>query len=174
MSAEKDFLRPPFPTFVDLLADKVAEEGIDEDSVVPRVGLMFRKLHQLMDDDGNQRVHRPGGWSRSDFRICIALWTLGPIPSRRITEVTNMGRATVSAALNRLSSADMVTKEPFAGDLRSVMVRLTPKGETSIRESYAGHLQVEHEWFDVLTDIEKQVLMMLLSKVMLHRGPKKL
>jgi DNA-binding MarR family transcriptional regulator len=114
-------------------------------------------------------VYRPAGWSHAGFRICIALWVMGPIPSHQVTAMTNMGRATVSAALKRISEEGLVTKEPSTDDARSVMVRLTPEGERAIRESYAWHLQIEHEWFDVLTEIEKQVLLMLLDKLMQNR-----
>src|SRR5690606_13085896 len=91
--------RPPFRSFVDRVADKVDEEGIDDDLVIPRLSLMMRKLNQLMTDDATQQVYRPAGWSHAGFRICIALWVMGPMASNQVTAMTNMGRATVSAAL---------------------------------------------------------------------------
>ncbi|GGH41052.1 MarR family transcriptional regulator [Microbacterium album] len=161
-------LRPPFHSLVARVADKAAEGG--EDDVVPRLSMMMRKLSQLMSDDATQRVYRPRGWSHAGYRICVSLWVMGPMPSHQVTAMTNMGRATVSAALKRICDIGLVTKEPLEQDGRSVMVRLTPLGEQAIRESYAAHLAIEHEWFDMLTDVEKLVLLMLLEKLMTGRN----
>src|SRR5690625_3056275 len=159
-------LRPTFHDFVDRVADKGARAGIDADLVVARLSLMTRQLNHLMNDDAMKRIYRPVGWSAAGFRICMALWVMGPLPSHKVTAMTNMGRATVSAALKRITDDGLVTREPLADDHRSVLVSLTPKGEELIRESYAWHLQIEHEWFDVFTEVEKHLFLMLLEKLL--------
>ncbi|GAA4430900.1 hypothetical protein GCM10023169_34800 [Georgenia halophila] len=161
--------RPNFKSFVDSVTDKVADEGIDTEGVIPRLSLMTRKLNQLMADDAAQRVYRPGGWSHASFRICVSLWVMGPLPSHRVASMTNMSRATVSAALKKILEDELITKEPSTEDLRSVVVRLTPRGEKLIRESYQWHLEVENEWFGALTEAERHILLMLLEKIMENR-----
>ena len=162
---EETPVRPPFYSFVDGVAEVVSREDVASDSVTPRLSLMMRRVNQLMSDDATRRVYRPHGWSHAGFRICIALWVMGPMASHRVTAMTNMGRATVSAALKRISDEGLVIKEPSPDDLRSVHVRLTPLGEEKIRESYAVHLAGEHEWLDAMTLAEKHMLLMLLEKL---------
>ncbi|GAB3616667.1 MarR family winged helix-turn-helix transcriptional regulator [Okibacterium endophyticum] len=157
-----------FRSFVDASAHKVNELGIDQDTVIPRLSLVARKLNQLMTDDAERRVHRPAGWTQASFRICFALWVLGPLPSHRIAAVTSIGRATISAALKKIHEDGLVTKEPSIEDQRSVVMRLTPQGETATRRTYEAHLEVEREWFGSLTDVEQTLLLMLMQKVMDH------
>jgi len=159
-------LRPTFQDFIDRVVEKVVEEGFEGEPVIARLSLVMRQLSNLMNDDAARRIYRPVGWSAAGFRICMALWVMGPLASHRVTAMTNMGRATVSAALKRITDEGLVVKEPLADDHRSVLVSLTPKGEELIRESYAWHLQIEHEWFDVFTEVEKHLFLMLLEKLL--------
>lgn len=155
-----------FPSFVDLVATKAAEDGIAVDQSVPRLSLLARRLGQTMLDDSSERVYKPAGWSHASYRICITLWIMGPLPSHRVTAMTNMSRATVSAALKRIDDEGLITKAASTEDARSVTVTLTDKGEGLIRSSFAAHMEFENEWFGVLTDIEKQLLIMLIEKLL--------
>ncbi|GGA75064.1 hypothetical protein GCM10011490_27250 [Pseudoclavibacter endophyticus] len=155
-----------FPTFADLVAVKAIEEGIEVDPLTPKLSLLARRLGQTMLDDSHREVYKPAGWSHASYRICITLWVMGPLPSHRVTAMTNMSRATVSAALKRSVDDGLVTKEASTDDARSVTVELTPLGEAKIRQSYTEHLAFEREWFNALTDIEKQLLVLLIEKLL--------
>lgn len=155
-----------FPSFADLVAARAVDEGIVDDPTIPRLSLLARRLGQEMLDDSASLVYKPAGWSHASYRICITLWAMGPLPSHRVTAMTNMSRATVSAALKRLDEDQLITKSASEVDARSVTVSLTPAGETQIRRSFADHMGHENTWFRALTEIEQQLLIMLIQKLL--------
>lgn len=155
-----------FPSFADRVAAKALESGVESDPLTPKLSLLARRIGQTMLDDSFREVYKPAGWSHASYRICITLWVMGPLPSHRVTAMTNMSRATVSAALKRSVDDGLVTKEASTDDARSVTVGLTPLGEEKIRDSYSKHLTYERRWFEALTDIEKQLLIMLIEKLL--------
>lgn len=160
-----------FSSFADLVAARAIHEGLIEDPTTPRLSLLARRLGQEMIDDSASLVYKPAGWSHASYRICITLWVMGPLPSHRVTSMTNMSRATVSAALKRLDEEGLITKTASEVDARSVTVSLTPAGENQIRTSFAAHMRYEDSWFAALTDIEKQLLIMLIEKLLAKRRP---
>lgn len=158
-----------FRTFVETASQKAKELDTGHDPLIAQLSLVARKMGQLMQDDAERRVHKPAGWAHSSFRICFALWTMGPLPPHRIAAVTNMSRASISAALKKILDDGLVTKEPSVEDQRSLLLQLTPKGETLTRETYEAHLDLEAEWFGSLTEAERMVMLMLMQKLLENR-----
>lgn len=126
-------------------------------------------MSQAMQDDADRRVHKPAGWAQASFRLCFALWTLGPLPPHRISSVTSMSRATISSALKKVLDDGLITKEPSKEDQRSMVLQLTEKGENLTRETYEAHLRLEEEWFGSLTEAERLVMLMLMEKILDNR-----
>lgn len=158
-----------FRTFVETASQKAKELDTGHDPIIAQLSLVARKMSQLMQDDADRRVHKPAGWAQSSFRVCFALWTMGPLPPHRISAVTNMSRASVSAALKKILDDGLVTKEPSVDDQRSLLLQLTPKGEKLTHETYEAHLGLEAEWFGSLTEAERMVMLILMQKILDNR-----
>lgn len=155
-----------FRKFVDAAVERAAPILDFEDPMVLKLSLMLRKVTQLMADDANRKVHQPEGWTQANFRICFALWVSGPMPPHQIAAVSNMSRATVSAAIKKILEDGLISKEPSTVDQRSTVLRLTPAGEEAVIRTYRSHIGLEHEWLQPLTDTERLLLFMLLEKLL--------
>lgn len=155
-----------FRKFVEAAVERATATVKFEDPMVLQLSLMLRKVTQLMADDANRKVHQPEGWTQANFRICFALWVSGPMPPHQIASVSNMSRATVSAAIKKILDDGLVSKEPSTVDQRSTVLRLTPAGEAAVIRTYQSHIGLEHEWLQPLTNTERLLLFMLLEKLL--------
>jgi DNA-binding MarR family transcriptional regulator len=155
-----------FRNFVDAAVGRATPILDFEDPMVLKLSLMLRKVTQLMAEDANRKVHQPEGWTQANFRICFALWVSGPMPPHQIAAVSNMSRATVSAAIKKILEDGLITKEPSPVDQRSTVLRLTPAGEDAVVRTYQSHIGLEHEWLQPLTSTERLLLYMLLEKLL--------
>jgi len=155
-----------FHTFVDSAVERASKDFDFEDPMVLRLSLMLRKINQLMSDDANRKIHVPHDWTQTSFRVCFALWVSGPLPAHRISQSTNLGRATVSAAIKKVEKEGLIVREKSEIDQRSTVLSLTQRGETAIADSYRSHIELEHEWLEPLTDTERLLLASLLEKLL--------
>jgi len=158
-----------FAHFVDKALARAEQEMEVQQPNTLRLSLMLRKISQMMSDEYTQTIYQPEGWTQTSFRVCFGLWISGPMPQHQISSDTNMSRATVSAALKNLEQTGFIERKQSDADQRSSIVSLTAKGTETIIRSYRQHLELELEWFDPLTDIERLLLLSLLNKI-LH-GP---
>lgn len=155
-----------FRKFVDAAVERATSVLEFDDPMVLKLSLMLRKVTQLMAEDANRKVHQPEGWTQANFRICFALWVSGPMPPHQISTVSNMSRATVSAAIKKILEDGLISKEPSTVDQRSTVLRLTPAGEEAVIRTYQSHIGLEHEWLQPLTNTERLLLFMLLEKLL--------
>jgi|SRR5690625_21141 len=160
-----------FHTFVESAVERASQVLDFDDPMVLRLSLMLRKVNQLMADDANRKIHVPDGWTQTSFRVCFALWVSGSLPPHRISAATNLSRATVSAAIKKVEKDGLVVRKQSAVDQRSTVLSLTQEGETAIVRSYDSHIELEHQWFQPLTDTERLLLFSLLDKLLYKGNP---
>lgn len=121
---------------------------------------------RLVSNDIEETVHRPKGHSWAIFRYLFALWMYGAIPSNQLATVTGMRRSQVSNLTGQLEKEGLVTRRKSSNDGRAVVISLSEQGTDYISNAFDDHHVLERQWSDGLTDIERDVLIALLDKLM--------
>jgi MarR family transcriptional regulator, negative regulator of the multidrug operon emrRAB len=156
-------------SFVELAKKRIDEEFDDNDARATRVILTLNRAASLVIYDLESSIHRPRGWSWSAFRLMFVLWLAGPMESNTAANLGGMSRAAVSNLSNTLVASGMLRKDAAVQDRRAVTLCLTDKGLQEIRDTFRDHNRRESRWASVLTEIEQDLLVMLLEKLMAHR-----
>ncbi|PCC45530.1 hypothetical protein CIK64_15335 [Brevibacterium aurantiacum] len=115
-------------------------------------------------------IHRPRLGSWAAYTLLFVLWNAGPMPSHRLAELSNMSRAAVSNMTKTLLTRGYIEKKPHSRDGRAITLHLTESGTVAIEESFAKEVVREREWMSALTDIEQQLLIQLLDKLISSRN----
>ena len=76
---------------------------------------------------------------QSDFGVLEALLHKGPLPIKTLGEKVLLTSGSITSAIDRLERRGWVERTADSGDRRSRIVRLTPDGRKTIRETFAGH-----------------------------------
>lgn len=121
---------------------------------------------RLVSNDIEESVHRPRGHSWAVFRYLFALWMYGEMPSNQLATVTGMRRSQISNLTGQLEKEGLVTRRKSTHDGRAVVISLSEEGETYISKAFDDNHVQEVQWADGLTDIERDVLIALLDKLM--------
>lgn len=85
-------------------------------------------------------------------------------------EATMVTSGAITARLDRLEKAGLISRAPHPGDRRGVIVQLTPKGKALIDEAVTAHVANEHQILSGLTQDERQTLAALLAKLVRSLG----
>ena len=120
--------------------------------------------------DLESTIHRPRHGSWAAYTLLFVLWNAGPLPSHRLAELSNMSRAAVSNMTKSLLAKGLVEKRPHSRDGRAITLHLTAAGTQAIEETFAKEISREFEWMSALTDIEQQLLIQLLDKLIGSRN----
>jgi DNA-binding MarR family transcriptional regulator len=80
-------------------------------------------------------------------------------------EATMVTSGAITARLDRLENAGLISRGPHPADRRGVIVQLTEKGRALIDEAVTAHVQNEHQILSGLTREEQDVLAGLLAKL---------
>lgn len=121
---------------------------------------------RLIANDIEESIHRPEGHSWAIFRYLFALWIYGELPSHQLATVTGMRRSQVSNLAGSLEKEGLVGRRKSSSDGRAVVIFLTEEGVDYISTIFDQHHVAEIEWSDGLTDIERDLLIALLDKLM--------
>lgn len=120
--------------------------------------------------DLESTIHRPRLGSWAAYTLLFVLWNAGPLPSHRLAELSNMSRAAVSNMTKTLLTKGYIEKKPHSKDGRAVTLHLTKLGTEAIEKSFAEEIRRERQWMSALTDIEQQLLIQLLDKLISSRN----
>lgn len=157
-------------SFVELTGKRIAEELDVEDEMASKVIITLTRAANLVVYDLESSVHRPRGMSWSAFRLLFVVWLAGPIEPGRAAKLTGMSRAAVSSLANTLIARGMMAKNASLTDGRTIMLEVTEEGRGYARSAFQEQNRQEHRWASALTDVEQQLLVMLLQKLMSHRN----
>ncbi|GAA1588770.1 MarR family transcriptional regulator [Actinomadura kijaniata] len=158
---ELDFL-----SFVDFAVARTTAELPSVDADAMRLSLTLSRLASALVYDWESTVHRPRGLSWSGFRVLFVLWLAGPLEAKRAAVLTGMSRAAVSALVNTLERAGLVTRRPADHDGRAVTLELTDAGHDAITGAFQEHNRRERVLADSLSKQERTQLIGLLEKLM--------
>lgn len=125
---------------------------------------------RLVSNDIEETVHQPRGHSWAAFRYLFALWIYEELPANQLASVTGMRRSQISNLTKSLEKEGLVSRQKSKKDGRAVVISLTEKGLQNIATIFDEHHAQEIAWSDGLTNIERELLIALLDKLM--KSPK--
>lgn len=85
-------------------------------------------------------------------------------------EATMVTSGAITARLDRLEKAGLVSRAPHPADRRGVIVQLTENGKALIDEAVTAHVANEHQILSGLTHDERETLADLLAKLVRSLG----
>jgi DNA-binding MarR family transcriptional regulator len=110
------------------------------------------------------------GLTKASFEAIAALRRAGApyrMSQTTLMQALSLTPGTVSVRIDRLVAEGLVVREPHAEDRRSVLVRLTPRGEEAFDDVVGAHLETERRLLGALTRHECDVLAGLLRRLVL-------
>ncbi len=105
------------------------------------------------------------GIAPSHGDILWALFTYGELPMKRLAEIINRDKSTVTALVAKLIDCDYVQRKAHESDLRSSIISLTAKGMALQKDFWEVSESLRRTAYKGLTEEEKLTLMKLLTKI---------
>jgi MarR family transcriptional regulator, organic hydroperoxide resistance regulator len=105
------------------------------------------------------------GIAPSHGDILWALITYGDLPMKKLAEIINRDKSTVTALVNKLIKSGYVQRRTHDSDSRSSIISLTEKGRTLQKDFWEVSEALRNKAYQGLTDEEMKTLMHLLSKI---------
>ena len=152
--------------FSEMAARQVAKELSHPDLNLFHLSFAFSRTATQFARHVETHVHRPSGLTWAGFRILFTVWVCGSMESNRVARFSGLSRASVSSALRTLERDGLITRNPGKNDRRSVFVSLTSKGKKAVKDAYKEQHKVEENFYGVLTDKEKKILIELIEKIL--------
>ena len=105
--------------------------------------------------------------SQGRFIVLTLLYRVFDLPQNPcvLAEKAGVTRATITGLVDTLERDGLVTREHDSGDRRMMLVHLTPKGHSTLREVLPGHFKQMAAQMASLTEHERKTLVRLLNKV---------
>ena len=101
----------------------------------------------------------------SDFAVMEMLLHKGPQPVNEIGRRVELTSGAITAAVDRLESRGLVTREAHESDRRARIVRLTARGKEQAGKVFAGHKTAMDLAASGLSKAERAALIRLLRKL---------
>ncbi len=101
----------------------------------------------------------------SDFGVMEMLLHKGPRPVNEIGRRIGLTSGAITAAVDRLESCELVTREAHPSDRRARVVRLTARGREQAAKIFAGHKTAMDLAASGLSKSERTTLIQLLKKL---------
>jgi len=102
----------------------------------------------------------------SDFAVLEALLHKGPLPVNEIGKKVLLTSGSITVAVDRLETKELVERRPHGTDRRARMVHLTKEGRKLITRAYSDHAgDMERLESASLTRAERKTLISLLKKI---------
>ena len=161
---------PDYWQFAQAAAARVGREFPEVNTTANRLFVTLQRATSTVIYDFESTIHRPAGGTWSSYRLLFVLWVSGPLTPHRAARLTGMSRAAVSNLAGALETKGLLSKTASAQDGRSLTLRLTDTGLTTIREVFVRQNRREAEWGGALTEQESELLISLLDKLMAHRS----
>jgi DNA-binding MarR family transcriptional regulator len=144
--------------------------GLDEELF----GLFGRlqRAGRIFDKDV-ERSMKQNGLKVSEFLVLGALRRIGPPYCLTPTELFKsllITSGTITKRIDRLEERALVERRPDPSDRRGTLVCLTSTGKEIVDNAVASPGEEQYRWLvDVLTPVERKVLINLLRKLLLNR-----
>ncbi|MFC5997063.1 MarR family winged helix-turn-helix transcriptional regulator [Pseudonocardia hispaniensis] len=153
-------------SFVDVAISRTTRALPAVDARAMRLVLSLHRAANAIVYDLESTVHRPRGWSWPGFRVLFVVWLTAPVEAKRVAQLSGMSRAAVSALVNTLERAGLVSRRQASHDRRAVELSLTAEGERVFATAFVEHNSRERDWAGALDEQELTTLTALLEKLM--------
>jgi MarR family transcriptional regulator, 2-MHQ and catechol-resistance regulon repressor len=139
---------------------------ISKPSVEPatRVWTVLWKAAHAIEQNAARSVSELG-LGLSEFAVLEVLLHKGPQPVNVIGKKLLLTSGSITAAVDRLESKELVRRSTAKGDLRARIVQLTERGRRLIERAFRRHAMDMEEAMAVLRSSERTELVRLLKKV---------
>lgn len=104
----------------------------------------------------------------SQKRILILLRETKGMTQKELTARLGVQPGSASEVLNKLEQAGLIFRTPSEADHRTTHIRLTLDGEALAKEASAKRAERHEQMFAVLSEEEKDTLIVLLERVNAH------
>jgi len=102
----------------------------------------------------------------SDFAVLEALYHKGPLPVNEIGKKVLLTSGSITTAIDRLETRDLVERRSHGTDRRAKVVHLTKEGRKVIAKAYVGHAaDMERLASTSLNREERKTLIRLLKQI---------
>lgn len=101
----------------------------------------------------------------SQFGTLEAILHLGPLNQRALGEKLLKSGGNITMVIDNLERCGYVKRKKDVNDRRAVLIHLTPKGRSFIKDFFPKHLEKIKEEFSVFTEQEKKQLAALCKKL---------
>jgi DNA-binding MarR family transcriptional regulator len=108
---------------------------------------------------------KPLGLSSAYMPVIFALGRGEALSQRALTEAASIEQPTMAATLARMERDGWVKKQPDAGDRRSFLYSLTPKGMQMTEKVRAAGHAVNAAAMEGMNEAEREAYLRLLGKV---------
>jgi len=97
--------------------------------------------------------------------VLLYLDAHGPVPQTELVHYMGRDRSTVTATLQAMERAELVTRSPSPSDKRAMIVRLTRKGRNAVPRALAAWQELERRTTRTLSPSQQAELMTALAAV---------
>jgi MarR family 2-MHQ and catechol resistance regulon transcriptional repressor len=111
---------------------------------------------------------RKTGLGDSDFRVLELLLHKGPLPVNTIGPKVDLTPGSISVAVDRLESKELVVRKGDPEDRRIRIVELTSQGRQLISKIFQRHADAMERAVEGLSEEERETLISLLKKMGKH------
>ncbi len=137
---------------------------LDRDANASRVWLILWKAARAVEQNAVGSIAGLG-LGLSDFAVLEILLHKGPQPVNIIGKKVLLTSGSITAAIDRLESKNLVQRTTDPQDLRARIVELTSTGRSLIEEAFRQHVIDMEETMVVLKPVERIKLVRILKKL---------
>jgi len=106
------------------------------------------------------------GLTSSQFDVIATLGDTSGMTCKELSEKTLVTKGTLTGVLDRLEEKELIERVPSREDRRSIIIRLTPKGDARFRGVFPAHINYMKPYFErALTAAEVKQLRELLLRL---------
>ena len=138
--------------------------GANTEITAPKLWIVLARCHRAI-AIAVERSIAELGLCLSDFMVLEALLHKGPLSISEIQAKVLLASGSMTAAVDRVESKDLVLRKTTATDRRARLLELTPKGRRLIERAFEEHARHLESVMPVLDDDEKCRLYAGLKKL---------
>lgn len=131
--------------------------------IILQIGRIRDKANSFLTRELSRRKLK--GIAPSHGDILWALLTNGDLPMKKLSEIINRDKSTVTALVNKLINSGYILKRTHEFDSRSSIISLTEKGSAIQKNFREVSEALRKKAYHGLSDEEMEILIRLLTKI---------
>jgi len=125
--------------------------------LVLKTWIKFSRAHHSVSQVLRQGIEQQG-CTLSQFGVMEALYHVGPLSVKEIGQKLLLTPSNLVTVIDNLVKQDLAKRVPCEHDRRSMIIHLTPRGESVIKIMFKKHLKVMMTCFSKLNEDELKSL----------------